>query len=479
MSTLSPTDEPRSPPPLSSGNRLTMLGAGFLAWLFAGLQISLFPLIHRPAMLDVLPSPGEAAITQWFAWYQCAFLFGAAAGGWIFGWWGDRFGRTQAMGLAVLCYSVLVGATYFAADATQMLVLRFLACLGVGGVWPNAVALVAEAWPAASRPFLAGVMGAAANVGFVLLGIIGYSIPITPDDWRWVLLVAASPVLVGLLTLLAVPESAAWRAAARTPGSAAAGGPGPLREVFTPPLLRRTVFGIILGAIPVVGTAANANWLVPWTDQVAGSGGRNQESGARIQRQSEGRSGSRLTEDEEMNRGQQVVSVRRDPDLPSSARKGDPRSKARTQITRSSGATVGSLLGGIIASLLGRRLTYFLISVASFGVSSFIFGTLDPLHPWFQWFAFLLGFVGVTYFGWLPLYLPELFPTRARSTGSGISFNTGRIVAGFVVLGAGFLIELVAGDYAAVGFWSGMIYLVGAVVIWFAPRTGEESGVRS
>ncbi len=458
-----------------------MLGAGFLAWLFAGLQISLFPLIHRPAMLDVLPSPDEPAITQWFAWYQCAFLFGAAAGGWVFGWWGDRFGRTQAMGLAVLCYSTFAGATYFAADASQMLVLRFVACLGVGGVWPNAVALVAEAWPAASRPFLAGVMGAAANVGFVLLGIIGYCIPITPDDWRWVLLVAASPVLLGLLTLLAVPESAAWRAAARTPGSPSSGGPGPLREVFTPPLLRRTVFGIILGAIPVVGTAANANWLVPWTDQVAGSSGgrRSQESGVRSQEAGVGgRTSGGGQRSDVGGRKSDGASVGR-PDPPSSVRKPDPRSKARTQITRSSGATVGSLLGGIIASLLGRRLTYFLISVASFGVSSFIFGSLDPLHPWFQWFAFLLGFVGVTYFGWLPLYLPELFPTRVRSTGSGISFNTGRIVAAFVVLGAGFLIELVAGDYAAVGFWSGMIYLAGAVVIWFAPTTGEESGVRS
>ena len=59
--------------------------------------------------------------------------------------------------------------------------LRFVACLGIGGVWPNAVALVAEAWPNASRPFLAGLLGAAANVGFVLLGVIGYCFPITGE----------------------------------------------------------------------------------------------------------------------------------------------------------------------------------------------------------------------------------------------------------------------------------------------------------
>jgi hypothetical protein len=93
------------------------------------------------------------------------------------------------------------------------------------------------------------------------------------------------------------------------------------------------------------------------------------------------------------------------------------------------------------------------------------------MDRYFQVFAFLLGFAGVTYFGWLPLFLPELFPTRVRATGSGISFNTGRVVAGLVVLSAGFLIEQFGGDYRQVGFWSGMIYVTGMVLIWFAPRT--------
>ena len=132
-------------------------------------------------------------MTRWFAWYQAAFLFGAAAGGWLFGWLGDRLGRTRAIGAGVLCYSLFTLACYFARSADTMLALRFLACLGVGGVWPNAVALVAEAWPNASRPFLAGLLGAAANVGFVLLGVIGYCFPITQDAWRWALLVAATP----------------------------------------------------------------------------------------------------------------------------------------------------------------------------------------------------------------------------------------------------------------------------------------------
>jgi hypothetical protein len=142
-------------------------------------------------------------------------------------------------------------------------------------------------------------------------------------------------------------------------------------------------------------------------------------------------------------------------------------------MTRSGGAIFGSLLGGMIAARLGRRLTYFLISLGALAVSSYIFTQLDPLQPRFQMWSFLLGFVGVTYFGWLPLFLPELFPTRVRSTGSGISFNTGRIVAACVVLSTGALIDWFDFDYARIGFWSGMIYAAGMLIIWFAPMSSS------
>lgn len=425
------TDPKASSPTLAGGRRVVVLVAAFLAWTFAGLEISAFVLIHRQMGLDLLGADTpEQVLTRWFAWYQAAFLFGAAAGGWLFGYLGDLVGRTRAMGASVLCYSLLALACYLAESAEAMLALRFLACLGIGGVWPNAVALVSEAWPNASRPFLAGLLGTAANVGFVLLGVIGYCWPITDDSWRWVLLVAAAPGLLGVATLLAVAESPRWLAS-RT--DVRAGGDTPLREVLRPPLLSRTVLGVTLGAIPVVGSAANANWLVPWTDHA--------------------------------NRQTASASAA---DRPAAA--ADPRGKAKTQITRSGGAVFGSLLGGIAASLLGRRLSYFLISLGAFAVSTYIFSQLDPLHPRFQLFAFLLGFVGITYFGWLPLFLPELFPTRVRATGTGISFNTGRVVAAVVVLSAGFLLDRFGGDYSRVGLWSGVVYALGMAVIWFVPR---------
>ncbi|HUQ71720.1 MAG TPA: MFS transporter, partial [Planctomycetaceae bacterium] len=371
--------------------------------------------------------------TQWFAWYQAAFLFGAASGGWVFGWLGDRCGRTQSLALSVLCYSVLTGACYFADSVWELLALRFLACHGIGGAWPNTVALVAEAWPAASRPFLAGLLGTAANVGQVLMGVVGLVCDVTAESWRWVFLVGAMPAVLGMYCLRGVPESAKWLAAKAQPKPH---NTGPLRELFQPPLRQRIFIGILLGAIPVIGTAANAQWIIPWTDQVA---------------------------------AQKHAAAAATADQPARP-KADPKSKARAQIARSGGAVFGSLLGGILATLLGRRTTYFLISLLSLAASTFVFGWLSPGHPWFYAASFGFGLVGVIYFGWLPLYLPELFPTRVRATGTGISFNTGRTVAAFVVLGTGLLVRSFGGNYAKIGLWTGMIYACGMVIILFAPR---------
>lgn len=441
---------------LSFRQRVVVLVAAFLGWMFAGLEIALFVLIHRPAMISLmvddpvgggLSQPGvidEQLVKQWFAWYQAAFLFGAATGGWVFGLIGDRRGRTFSLASSVLCYSLFTGACYFARSPFELLILRFLACMGIGGAWPNTVALVAEAWPDASRPFLAGLLGTAANVGQVLMGAIGLSFDVTSTSWRWVLLVGAAPVVIGLWCLRGVPESARWLAsrALRKPNAS-----GPLQELFRPPLRSRILLGILLGAIPVIGTAANAQWIIPWTDQVAAE--RSAASS-----QSAGTASSSIK-----------------------PMKGDPKAKAWTQISRSSGAVFGSLLGGILATLLGRRTTYFVVSLMSLVASTVIFGWMNPLHPWFQIASFVFGLVGVIYFGWLPLYLPELFPTRVRATGAGISFNTGRVIAGCVVLGTGVMLGLVQGDYAKIGLWTGAIYAVGMLIILFAPRT-DGSGLK-
>ncbi len=91
------------------------------------------------------------------------------------------------------------------------------------------------------------------------------------------------------------------------------------------------------------------------------------------------------------------------------------------------------------------------------------------------WMA-ALGFFSGFFFGWLPLCLPELFPTRVRSTGAGVSFNWGRILTGVgVLISAAALRQAFQGRYADVGKITGFVYAAGLVVIWFAPlKSGKK-----
>src|SRR4029078_11426007 len=109
--------------------------------------------------------PPDQQVSAWLGVITALFLVGAATGGVLFGWLGDRFGRVRAMMLSVLTYALVSGAWGFATSAWQIGVLRLIPSLGMGGEWSLGVALINEIWPERSRAFLAGLIGAAANPG--------------------------------------------------------------------------------------------------------------------------------------------------------------------------------------------------------------------------------------------------------------------------------------------------------------------------
>src|SRR5262245_22923654 len=120
---------------VSTFGKWMALTAALLGWLFDGLEMGLFPLVARPALRDLLPETGEQTINQWLGIINAFFLVGAATGGVLFGWLGDRLGRVRAMMLSVLVYALVSGACGFATSAWQIGVLRFVASLGMGGEW--------------------------------------------------------------------------------------------------------------------------------------------------------------------------------------------------------------------------------------------------------------------------------------------------------------------------------------------------------
>jgi MFS family permease len=428
---------------LTPRGRWLVVATAFLGWMWAGVAMSVVPLAGREISKSFLgPDAGEEAVSLRFSWYVCAFLLGAAAGGLLFGWLGDRYGRSKAMGWSILCYSMLAAATWFVTSPEQFTVMWFLVCLGVGGMWPNGVALASEAWPNVSRPMLSGWLGTSANIGFILQSSLLIWRPITADNWRWVLAVTASAVVLGLFVLIAVPESPRWKRRRETAVADAtpARQLSPAVAVFLPPHLRYTLLGMVLGAVPMMGNWGSANWLVPWAGKVA---------------------------------GEQLHAM---PDDTSQA-ESLAALKAWTQWLKSAGGAVGALVGGWVAARFGRRLTYFAISLASLAFSWSLFRHLPPGHELFPAFVFGIGFFGTLYFGWLPLCLPEFFPTSVRATGTGVSFNFGRIATAVGTLGTGQLMQHYGGDYARMGQVTCLVYVVGMVAILFAPDTSRKGMV--
>ncbi|MFM7159991.1 MAG: MFS transporter, partial [Planctomycetaceae bacterium] len=140
-------------------------------------------MVGKSALQDLLGFPQspsaeqkvamDAQIGLYLGIVVAMFLVGAATGGVLFGWLGDRIGRVRAMSLSVLTYALFTGLCGFVSSPLQLALLRFIASLGMGGEWALGVALVMEVWPNRSRGLMAGLIGAAANVGYMLVGFIG------------------------------------------------------------------------------------------------------------------------------------------------------------------------------------------------------------------------------------------------------------------------------------------------------------------
>jgi MFS transporter, SHS family, sialic acid transporter len=406
----------------SRGARWAVLAAAFAGLVFDGIELGLMPVASRSVVISLLADEfTEEAVGKWFAWFTASLMLGAAVGGSLLGNLGDRIGRARAMGVSILFYSAFAGLGMFVTSCEQMLALRFMVGLGVGGMWPNGVALVAECWPNKSRPTVSGILGAGINAGIVLLSMICAEFPITPDSWRWLFGLAAVPMALGVIVYLFLPESPKWLASRNDSNRPAP----PLRDLFQPGMLAPTIFGILLASVPLIGAWAGSKWMIPWADKVGG------------------------------------IEF--------------PQYKSSTQWWWAIGATIGSFVGAPFAAAIGRNLSYVIISAGATLLTWAMFQWTAPLEPSFLPIVFAQGLVATLFFGWLPLYLPELFPVHIRATGSGVAMNIGRFATAGGVLAAGMLFDRFGGDYSKIGAACSLIYAMGIFVILWAPPPQRTS----
>jgi SHS family sialic acid transporter-like MFS transporter len=472
------------------------LTAALLGWLFDGFEMGLFPVVARPALVDLLGGAvNDATISFWNSLVNSSFLVGAATGGVLFGWLGDRLGRVRAMTLSILTYALCSGLGGFAQAPWQMVVIRFIAALGMGGEWSLGVALVMEVWGGRSRALLAGLIGAAANVGYMLVallslglgsvrsGLQGLGLSENWVEWRLLMVCGALPALLTFLIRLFVPESESWEKerdrgatsswAARDLLAVLAGVgvcagllgvwmtmdsvairfvatalalvlvagcylypiAGYLSRAGEPPDVRRAIIqrmllAALISGVPLLATWGAVQWASVWAHQL----------------------------------GEEAV--RANPDLQDSARYW----KEYTQILSAFGATIGCVLGAAFAGWAGRRIAYVLLCAGSLVTVLVFYQMNTTFDAFFMLTVFLMGAWSAAFYGWLPLYLPELFPTRVRATGQGFGFNFGRIIAAIGVLQVPVLMGRPP-NYAHACSALAFIYVLGFIVIWLTPET--------
>lgn len=501
------------------------LAAALLGWMFDGAEMGLFSMVGRSAIQDLLgitgkPSPDqEGQIGFLFGVVTAGFLVGAATGGVLFGWLGDRIGRVRAMTISVFTYAFFTGLCGLMSEAWQVAALRFVAALGMGGEWSLGVALVMEVWPNRSRALMAGLIGAAANVGYLMVGVIGLGLAhylekmggwlsavglpekivtmlVAYRGWRLLMIIGTFPALLTFFIRLFVPESEKWQQEQETGG--------------TSNWVTRDLLGVLVGAlgpaiiifvwIPpnmwqhAVTWGTPARLLASVVGLVIATVGYTYPVIRYLQRHSAGTGDAAHEWQRTVPRMLLAAclaavallgtwgSTQWAPTWASQLTDGAQQSREWTQIWSAVGAIVGTIAAALMGDWLGRRVTYLLLCVTSLASAILLFQGNREYGYLFLATMFLAGGCTASFYGWLPLYLPELFRTNVRATGQGFSFNFGRIIAAIGVLQTGTLMGLfkqdthlfgvtLSGGYPLACSTMSLIYVLGMLLIWLSPET--------
>ncbi|WP_441964004.1 MFS transporter [Mycolicibacterium houstonense] len=140
-----------------------------------------------------------------------ASLIGIFVGGGVFGYVTDKVGRHLMYIADLIALAVFSVLSAFAAEAWQLILLRFLLGVAIGADYPIATSLLAEFLPKKQRGRLLGAMFVVWAVGAAAAYVVGFLLrDYGPDAWR---LLLASPAVFAVITLLArmgTPESPRW-----------------------------------------------------------------------------------------------------------------------------------------------------------------------------------------------------------------------------------------------------------------------------
>src|SRR5579884_4328393 len=187
------------------GQRRTLIAAA-LGWMLDAFDVMLYSLVVAHIMRDLNMSKQSAGLLNTLT------LLASGIGGVLFGFIADRIGRTRALMLSILTYSLCSLGTGFSTSLAWLIFFRFVLGLGMGGEWNTGATLVAETWPAHLRARALAVVQSAWAWGLAAAALVAW---VVLDkfhlDWRSVFFAGVLPALVTLWIRSSVPESELWK----------------------------------------------------------------------------------------------------------------------------------------------------------------------------------------------------------------------------------------------------------------------------
>lgn len=423
-----------------NGYQWFVVAVASIGWMFDTMAQQLFNLARVPAIRDLLganAAAGEVAKQAGIA--TMVFMVGWGLGGVLFGVLGDRLGRAKTMMLTILCYTVFTGLSLFSTGVLDFNAYRFLCGLGVGGQFAVGVALVAEVVPERARPYALGMVQACSAIGnmiaaltVIVLGQMQQAGSVS-HAWKWEFLAGAIPAPLALVVFKKLREPDQWlkaRAEKKKMGSFA-------ELLSTARWRRNSIVGLLLAFAGVVGLWGIGFFSYDLFRPVL-------ERTFRAQ----GITGASLA-------GKTTIWL------------------GVCSLIQNAGSFFGVHGFTWLTQRTGRKPAFAVSFLAAMGMTAFTFWKLNTLADMF-WMIPLMGFTQLALFGGYAIYLPELFPTRLRSTGTSFCYNVGRIVAAAGPLTLGLLTSNVfhgpdAMRYAGITMCS--VFLVGLAALPFAPET--------
>jgi MFS family permease len=435
-----------------SGYHWFVLLVASAAWFFDCLDQRLFSLARVPALSSLMQLPPSDPELQAFGKIVTAcFLVGWGIGGLIFGALGDKYGRARMLTLTILIYSAFTGLSYFSFSKLDFTIFRFLTGVGVGGVFGLAVALIAETVPAGARAQSLGLLQVLSTVGNISAGFAKMGIDALEanktiqagEGWRWMFLIGALPALMILFTRSKLREPESWMKLKEQ-------GLLPKGSIFGPYLSligdkrwrKNLIVGALIASTGVVGLWAIGEYAVDLQKVVF--------------KQHFEKAG--VAADAVNGEVNWAISI--------------------AYLCNMLGAAVGMTFFTNVAKA-GRRLAFGIGFTAALVTTYLVYKNMsDPFSA--NWMMFLMGAAQLSVFAGFAIYLPELFPSRLRSSGTSFCYNLGRFAAAAGSFFSAKLTSDVYGHlkpqgadlplrYAAMTMCA--IFLVGLITLIWAPET--------